>query len=365
MPVCARWVGIARRIWRFRLPIYVLLGFAAVDVAVASHRAVWRRYDPDDYLERVRACRREPRDLVVIGGSPVSEGIDPAILAGLQHNGATLAKAFNLGLPGGTVAEFWHALDRGLAAPPRLIIYGITASDLNDSRNEPHGPYSLMDLEDVAAWVTARPQSAEWVIRHYARGRLSRLWQLYRYRNAIRFWATDCVESICPGFAPQAASEMRAYRAYAEAMRRGDGFAPNPGFRDRRLDLLKAAGFTCESFTYLDRFRMGEHLVYFRRIVDWAAEAGVPIVLVDMPVTAELDEGLHAAAFAEYRAWLARVQRELGLRVLRADRGTVGLTDAEFADFIHLNGAGALRLSAWLRGQLDDSLRSVRAEVQP
>ncbi len=129
--------------------------------------------------------------------------------------------------------------------------------------------------------------------------------------------------------------------------------------------LLKAAGVRCDGFAYLDRFRMGEHLVYFRRIVDWATGAGVPLVLVDMPVTAELDEGLHTDAFAQYRAWLARTESELGLRVLRADRRAVGLSDAEFADFIHLNGAGALRLSAWLRGQLDESLHSVRAEVQP
>ena len=34
-----------------------------------------------------------------------------------------------------------------------MLVYGITASDLNDSRHEPHGPYSLMDWDDL----TARP----------------------------------------------------------------------------------------------------------------------------------------------------------------------------------------------------------------
>ena len=36
---------------------------------------------PDDYAARVANCRRNPLDLVIIGGSPVSEGIDPAVLS--------------------------------------------------------------------------------------------------------------------------------------------------------------------------------------------------------------------------------------------------------------------------------------------
>ena len=365
MDDCARPAGIIRRLWRFRLLAYVLLGFAALDAVVASQHARWRQYDPDDYVERVQRCRQEPRDLVVIGGSPVSEGIDPAVLSGLQFGGEILADVFNVGLPGGTIAEFWHALQHGLAAPPRLLVYGITASDLNDSRNEPHGPYSLMDLSDVADWVTVRPRSAEWAVRHFARGRLSRCWQLYRHRNAIRMWATECAERAWPGFAPAAAAETMAYRAYAQAMERPDGFAPNPGFRERRLDLLKAAGIRCDSFGFLDRYRIGEQCVYFHRLIAWAADARIPVVLVDMPVSRDLQDGLHAAAFATYRDWLAGVEREQSLRVIRAHRDAVGLTDADFADFIHLNSRGAQRLSAWVRTHLDETVRTARAGGAP
>lgn len=365
MDVRARPAGRIRRLWRFRLVLYVLLGFGALDAVIASQQSRWRRYDPDDYIERVSRCAREPRDLIVIGGSPVTEGIDPAALRGLQFGGSALDDVFNVALPGGTIAEFWHAIEHGLSAPPKLLVYGITASDLNDSRNEPHGPYSLMDWSDIADWVAARPRSAEWAVRHFARGRLTRLWQLYRYRNAIRMWATDCAEGWWPDFAPAAAAEMRQYRAYAEAMQRPDGFAPNPGFRERRLDLLKAAGVRCDSFPFLDRYRIGEQTVYFERLLAWASAHAVPIVLVDMPVSRDLQDGLHATAFATYRTWLAGVEREKSLRVIRAHRDAVGLTDAEFADFIHLNSQGARRLSAWLRSRLDEPVSSVRAGGAP
>ena len=41
--------------------------------------------------------------------------------------------------------------------------------------------------------------------------------------------------------------------------------------------------------------------------------------------------------------------RPAGVTVLLADRATLGLTDADFADIIHLNRAGARKLSAWTR----------------
>ena len=42
------------------------------------------------------------------------------------------------------------------------------------------------------------------------------------------------------------------------------------------------------------------------------------------------------------------------LSVLRASREAVGVTDADFADLIHLNASGTARLSAWLRQALAD-----------
>src|SRR5262249_21938690 len=116
---------------RYRVLLYLGLGLLALDILVARFHRVWQTYSPDDYAERVENCRCQAPDLVVIGGSPVSEGVDPAPLAGMRWRGHVIAHPYNLGLPGATTLEVWHAVEHGLTCAPRLLVYGITASDLN------------------------------------------------------------------------------------------------------------------------------------------------------------------------------------------------------------------------------------------
>jgi hypothetical protein len=336
----------------YRVVVYALLGLLAVDALVGLSRHLWRINDPDDYRARLENCRRHPAELVLVGGSPVSEGIDPAWLVGLVWHGRPLVTAYNLGLPGATAVEIWHAVKHGLMQPPRLLVYGITATDLNDRRREPHGPASLMDVEDVAEMTAVQRATMFWYARHMAEDRLARLWNLYYFRRGIRLWAANCLERLWPGLCSAAAAEARAARGYSAAMRRPDGYAPNPGSFSRRYDLLKAAGPTDLPFDFLDGYRIGQHLAWVGRLLDWAAAHRVDVVLVDMPVSEDLELRRNPQAFACYRAALAGLERRGGLRVLRAKRDAVGLTDADFADLIHLNATGTARLSNWLRREL-------------
>jgi hypothetical protein len=343
---------------RYRVVIYLLLGLAAVDAVVAACADTWTAHDPDDYRERVAGCRLGARDLVLIGGSTMSEGVDPQLLVGLMWDGQPLQRVYNLGLPGATLAEIWQAVRHGLAVPPRVLVYGITASDLNDDRREPHGPRSLMTAHDLADWLCYRRSAAEWAVRQFLEGRLERLWQLYRYRNGIRLWTADKMEQLWPGACPTAAAEARFNRRYFAAMRRGDGFAPHEGFQRSCYATLKQAVDLATVFPYLNNYRTGEYLAYLHRLLDWADTHHVAVVLVDMPVSADLEERLYPHAFTAFRATLAEVQRGHGVRVLRASRAEVGLDDADFADLIHLNARGTARLSAWLGRQLASLSRS-------
>jgi hypothetical protein len=90
------------------------------------------------------------------------------------------------------------------------------------------------------------------------------------------------------------------------------------------------------------------------RLLDWGEQHGVAVVLVDMPVPADLDERLFPREFAAYRAFLVELEQSRGVRVLRPTRAALGLTDAHFADLVHLNGHGKARLSVWLRRTLSD-----------
>ena len=191
---------------RHRVVVYFLVALLAVDFGVATHRDLWNLYTPDDYIERVEGCLQTVPDVVLLGGSTVSEGIDPAALAGLRWRGQSLQRPYNLGLPGATTSEVWHAVEHSFREPPRLVVYGLTASDWNDSRQEPHGPSALMSASDVAAWVVARPDSAEWVIRHFIQDHIARLWNLFYYRNGIRLWAVATADTLWPDLFPAAAT---------------------------------------------------------------------------------------------------------------------------------------------------------------
>jgi hypothetical protein len=326
-----------RLLLRFRVVLYLLAGLAAVDVVVDQFADVWRSYEPHPYIDHLRACRAHPWDLVVVGGSPAAYGFDPTVLAGMHWQGHRLDRVYNLGLILATAAEVYHATVRALPEPPRLLVYGITASDLNDDRLEPNGPRQLMTAADVVTWCRERPDAADWCLRHYLDERVQRLWKLYYYRNGIRAWAA----------------------AQAQGLWSGDGLASPLAplihinvDSTERLDHLRAQGKVKKVFPFLDNFHIGSYLTYLHRLLDWGDRHGVPIVLVDLPVSAELEERVCPRPFAVYRAALDDLERKRGVRVLRATRAAVGLTDAHFADLIHLNGEGKARLSAWVRREL-------------
>jgi hypothetical protein len=329
----------------------MLLAFVVLNVAVLPFRNTWTAYDPNEYYERLVSCRRQAWDLVLVGGSPMAEGVDPARLSGLYWQGTALNRVFNMGLAGATTTVVWHAVEHGIVAPPRLLVYGITASDLNDNRDEPNGVWTFMDLADVVDWLRCRPDQGRWCVRHLVREHCARLGGLYYYRHGISLWAADCLRPWWPGTCPHAVADAQYSLRFSAALRRGDGFAPRPENQNQTLTELKAQHLVEARFRFLDGYRLGGHLQYLHRILDWAGQRGVDVVLIDMPVTADI-EVPYAAAFAAYRAALAEVERGRGVRVLRASRQTVGLTEMDFADRIHLNARGRERLNVWLRGQL-------------
>jgi hypothetical protein len=344
---------VRRASWiRYRVLFFFVAGLVAVDVGIGSERKLWNRYEPDEYRVKPSECVRHAHDAVLIGGSPVCEGFDPSMIAGVSWQGQPLTDVYNLGLSGATTTEIWHSVRHGIGVPPRLIVYGITASDLNDTRNEPHGPRSIMDVADLTEWVRLRPEAAQYGIHHFALGRAAHGWQLFRYRNAIRLWAANAVENAWPDSFPDAAQEAHSELDYSAALHHEDGFAPRAQFRSRNLPEMIAEKRIPDRFQFLEKYHVGGHLRYLHKILDWTETNKVAVILVDMPVSEPLAK-MHADAFAVYESTLAQIERDRGVCVLRATRSAVGLQDTDFADLIHVNASGATKLSTWLRRQLD------------
>jgi len=340
---------------RNRTVALFLVGLITLDLSVGLFHDLWQRHSPDDYAWRVQACQERRPDLVLVGGSPVAEGLNPSVVAGTDSD----RHGFNLGMSGGTTSDFYHAVIHACPAPPRVLVYGITASDLNDSRGEPHGPHSLMTWNDLAGWVRTRPEASEWVVRHFLRGKLERISNLFHYRYSIRLWAAIKVNDAFPGGSPLTLKEAEEQRDYAAGLVSGNGYSPLKGFEHAHFSEFKkigAKGTRFDHLHYLHNYRTGSHLKYLTKLIDWCEANRVTLILLDMPVTADL-ERMYAKEFAEFRLRLGEVERERGLRVLRPTRAELRLEDEQFADLIHMNRDGANRLSTWLASKLEWSPR--------
>ncbi len=340
------------RLRRLRVPIVFLFALIIFDVLIRLNRETWEKHSPDGYTERVSGCAKQPRDIVFLGGSPVAEGIHPEAMGAIRWRKETYADNYAVGLSGGTTSDFYFAARHACPQAPKLLVYGITASDLNDNRHEPHGASSLLSWSDVRDWRATRPDAAEWVTRHYAQGRVGEVWGAYQYRHGLRMWAAVRAERIRPGCAPESLQEAQRHLKTSDWLAHGRGYAPTEWFAHRQYDQMKQAGWEQPTFEYLLRYKTGSHLKYLRRLLDWVEQSGTEIALVEMPVTDDL-ERRHPKEFAEFRGILAEVEKNRGVTVLRATSVATGMNDSHFADLIHPNLAGANLFSNWLKSELE------------
>ena len=350
-------IGIGTRHPGGRSCYRVLIWFAAaillVEVAVAANARLWRTYDPNPYASRFSAYERRGADLLVVGGSAAMCGLDPTILAGTSWHGGPLPRAFNLGVPLGTTTDVCHIVEFGLRRPPKLIVYGVMATDLHDGRVESIAARYLMGPSGVLDWARMHRGNASYAFRHYTREHCNRFWPSNYYAYGIQLWLAEHAHRVWPALSPELAAAARTNRRRAAEIA-GDGYQRLAEVSDTyRLDRQKSAGLIGNTFSFMEGYRCGgPHLAYFHRLLDAARRANVPVVLVDLPVPADLDERMYAAEFAAYRALLADVARSGGVPLIHAGRAAVGLTDADFSDLAHVNADGARKLSAWLRSSV-------------
>jgi hypothetical protein len=180
------------------------------------------------------------------------------------------------------------------------------------------------------------------------------MWQLFYYRNGIRLWAADMADKLWPGAFPQAVTEARKGLYQSEAWQNGHGYSAMPMSPGARLDLRKAAGTIETSFHFMDNYRIEGYRSYLDRLLRWAERHRVPILLVDMPVPADLEQRLYPREFVSYHQFLREVESSYQVPVVCDTRQAAGLTDADFCDLVHLNTDGNARFSAWLRRTIEE-----------
>jgi hypothetical protein len=341
----------ARR--RYRVMIWFVAALVAVEVAVAANARLWQSYDPNPYASRFAAYEKRGADLLVVGGSPAMCGLDPTVLAGTSWHGEPLPRAFNLALPLGTTTDICHAVEFALRKPPRLIVYGVMATDLHDGRTESIAARYLMGPADVLDWARTHRDSASHALRHYTREHCNRLWPSSYYAYGIQLWLVEHANRIWPAVSPDLAAAARTNRQRAREIAIGGYQRLAAAGESPQLDRQKAAGLIGDTFSFMEGYHCGgPHLTYLHRLLDAADRAHVPVLLVDLPVPADLDARMYPGAFAAYRGLMSDVARRRGVPLICASRDAVGLCDADFSDLAHVNAAGSAKLSAWLKREL-------------
>jgi hypothetical protein len=344
------WSWNARRNWLKPLG-WLLLGLLSIELFLRGTAGHWQRYSPDDYALRVERCATQPRDFIIVGGSPVSEGLDPSLIQGVTWKQHTLANGFAVGLPGGTTTDVYYAVQRSCPTWPKLLVYGIAPSDLNDSRNEPHGPASLMSYSDCVEACRVRPDAASWFIKHYSQNQLADCSAIWKHRHGLRMAAADQFTQLFPKSCPESREEALRQKDYADRLQVSNGYAPAQYFATRHYSDMKLAGWVAPPFEYLAKYKTGSHLKYLEKLVEQARANQCDLVLVEMPLTADLEER-HATEVTTFRLVFREFCQSRNLPRLVATRTEVGLSDSDFADLIHLNAGGAERLSKWLKVEL-------------
>ncbi|MFN4261520.1 MAG: hypothetical protein ACK4RK_19730 [Gemmataceae bacterium] len=343
----------AARLLRLRVVVYLLLAFAGINGWVARHADQWRRHAPEFYRERLAYCRSQEWDAVIVGSSPAMCGIDADILAGARFQNQPLRRVCNAAMPLASASEIYHVVQHAMPTPPRLLIYGITITDLNGTRRVAQGPRYLMDARDVVRWIGERPQEMGWCLEKYSGERLLSLCPVLYHRKGIRGYLTQRAVACCPNvLASHAVTVQENLDNHAKLHTPRGLTESGPVQPSQRLPVRKAAGLPYQSAVFLERYDPQRLRNYLDHLVAAVQERGIPLVLVDMPLCADLEHN-HPHEFATYRSILADLELRHRVVILRPTRADVGLTDQDFCDEAHFNADGTARFSAWLKKTIE------------
>jgi hypothetical protein len=283
-----------------------------------------------------------PADVFFLGTSKIRTTVMPEVIEGtLSSRLGREVRIYCFGQNGSNPNTSRLVLDDAIAAHglPAAIVLEVSPGAFN--RNHGHVVRdlrfysSLADIAGAVRWIDTRDR-----LKAAAAGSFRGLSSLTRYGSR---W-------LYPGqFEPELSRHQR---------RRGAQFPPTARKYHRRLSdrdpaarqALLDTAIPYARTTYLDRYSVGgAPMAGFQRIIGLAAAEGIPVVLVEPPVTpayraAICTDDEHAA----FRMVIEESLTDSHPPVVEADLSGVELTDRDFLDLTHLHPDGATKVSRHL-----------------
>jgi hypothetical protein len=319
----------------------ILLFGAEVGVRAVDDRLVepldWHDWEAQAKADQIEALgAKGPIPIVAIGTSAMHFGLDPIQLRA-ELPGSPLV--YNAALPGGIprIMDIWtqHLVFPTLR--PKLIVLGVNSTDVNDAGTQ-RGFFKYFDDSNAVRRLTGRSSVIEKV--DY---RISSLSELWRYRTLLRRPVTF-VDSVRGHRPLNPGDAIKAFGLDVSRRRRVVDASPEKvqQFVDRRRN------------SWLRNYTIGGgESAALRRMVERARDAGMKVVIVEMPIG---DYYLRAHPNGEqdyerFRQEIATLVQETGSSFLDASRSVTPTPDF-FSDFVHLNGKGAKVFTTYLASEL-------------
>ena len=294
----------------------------------------WEAQAKADQIEALAA--QDPIPIVAVGTSAMHFGLDPIQLRAELPGGPLV---YNAALPGGIprIMDIWteHLVFPKLR--PKVIVLGVNSTDVNDAGTQ-KGFYKYFIDSKAVRRLTGRSSIIERMDHRIAS--TSALW---RYRTLLRKPVTF-VDALRGHRPPNPGDTITDFGLDTSRRRRVVDASPEKvqDFVDRRRN------------SWLRNYTIGGlESAALRRVVQRARDAGIEVVIVEMPIG---DYYLRAHPngeqdYVRFRQEIATLVRETGSSFLDASRSVTPTPDF-FSDFVHLNGKGAKAFTSYLAGEL-------------
>jgi hypothetical protein len=289
-----------------------------------------------DYLKTLESERGI--DILFIGNSAMQAGLDPRVFDAARGkvDGAGPG-AFNAALEGMPPYGTLMFLEIYLRyTHPQLIIYGITPQDLNSN-----SPWARDITDRVKHSPLALAES-----RRGLRGRLIAnlldFSYLYRYRIVLH---RMLLSGGMAGDDPYVYFDERGYQSLPRRL----SDVP-PGKRGAYFNRAGVLNYSAQ----------GVQPESLKDLITYAAREDIKLILVNMPLADDYYSNFDSPEdYQAYYSAIAQIaaENQIPLWDLEGLSGADGFSDEHFADFNHLNRAGAQKLSKLLSERYVESVQ--------
>jgi hypothetical protein len=300
-----------------------------------------------------------PADVCFVGSSRVHQGI---VVPEAQEtcDGELTESLFvaNYAVAGAR-ARHVHAIVSYLLknGEPRLILYGVSSRIMLGNRVKPDRRVALFwDLDDWWQHHQTSPDGCLGLLPVVIRNAVSKHFLTLRYRRTVpsAIGGIICVMGSTGQLWPSRADLLRGIRSPCPM--RGETTYDHLYSRDKSLVTHPVPEDRAQAFLERTLVDGGypmpqEHVESIAQTIRLCREAGVPIVLFELPIADYLHEHIPPGVVGEFRTRITDLCDCTGVPFFTTDKLGLTFTDADFLEYSHVNYHGASRITRALTEQ--------------